>query len=155
MTCDQLKADPILKSELILDEGYESKPYKDTMGYWTAGIGHNLDAHGIPWAQIAEWQKTGVPAATISEWFTKDVEEAISCCVRVFEGFETLPDNPQRVLVDMAFDLMYRLYDWPDLIKDVEEKNWRTAAGDILRSRFAQEDPPRCRRLANRMQAVV
>ena len=30
------------------DEGTESMPYQDPDGIWTAGIGHNLEANGLP-----------------------------------------------------------------------------------------------------------
>ncbi len=33
---------------LCFDEGVEPRPYQDTRGYWTVGIGHNIDANGIP-----------------------------------------------------------------------------------------------------------
>jgi GH24 family phage-related lysozyme (muramidase) len=37
-----------LQKLLAFDEGKKLKPYQDRRGIWTIGIGHNLEAHGIP-----------------------------------------------------------------------------------------------------------
>ena len=35
------------KKHLIWAEGYEKKPYKDSVGKWTIGVGRNLDDRGL------------------------------------------------------------------------------------------------------------
>ena len=56
-----------LRSELVEAEGYRQYPYRDTMGIWTAGIGHNLAAHGCSHAEIDGWRQTGVPPGLIDQ----------------------------------------------------------------------------------------
>lgn len=153
MNLDELKADAALRQQIEIDEGKRSTPYKDTCGNWTAGIGHNLVAHGMA-AQVAGWLRTGIPEATILEWFEEDVGAAITCCSHVFDDFETLPDEAQRVLVNMAFDLMYKLWDWPLLRAAVAEDKWLAAADSIMHSHFAVQAPKRCLRLADRLRAL-
>lgn len=154
MELDRLKTDSALRSEIAADEGIRSTPYKDSRGNWTGGIGHNLSAHGISWSQIAQWLKAGIPDEVIKEWFGEDIEAAIQCCDQVFSGYGDLPDEAQRVLANMAFDLMYQLWDWHDLRRDISASNWKDASADILQSRFAAEDPGRCRRLVARMRTI-
>ena len=155
MNVDNLKTDSALKAEIASDEGIRSTPYKDTRGNWTGGIGHNLDAHGVPWSDTSAWLKTGIPDDTIAGWFSEDVESAIACCEMVFDGFCSLPDEVQRVLANMAFDLRFELWDWAKLRADVAQSNWKGAAESILRSRFATEAPNRCRRLADRLAGIA
>ncbi|MDR3569625.1 MAG: hypothetical protein P4L43_16490 [Syntrophobacteraceae bacterium] len=155
MDIDNLKADSALQAEIAFDEGIRSTPYKDSRGNWTGGIGHNLEAHGIAWSDIAAWLKTGIPDQTITEWFAEDVEAAITCCEQVFDGFGALPDEAQRVLANMAFDLMYGLWRWPRLRSHVAQSDWKGAAESILQSRFATEAPNRCRRLADRLAGIL
>ena len=107
------------------------------------------------WSDIAAWLKTGIPDETITEWFSEDVEAAITCCEQVFDGFDDLPDEAQRVLANMAFDLMYGLWSWPRLRSYVAHSNWKGAAESILQSRFATEAPNRCRRLADRLAGIA
>jgi lysozyme len=44
MTEESLKE---LRAQLYVDEGLRLKPYRDTVGHLTIGIGHNLDAKPI------------------------------------------------------------------------------------------------------------
>jgi GH24 family phage-related lysozyme (muramidase) len=148
----KLQTDPNLRREIAADEGIRSTPYKDICGIWTGGIGHNLEAHGASWAEISAWLSGGIPDALIQQWFTQDVEAAIVCCAQIFTEFEGLPDEPQRVLVNMAFDLMYELWEWHMLRAAVAAHNWQEASRSILRSKFAGQAPNRCRRLADRMR---
>jgi GH24 family phage-related lysozyme (muramidase) len=155
MDIEKLKVDSALRNQIAADEGIRSTPYKDTRGIWTGGIGHNLESHGMAWSDISGWLKTGIPDRLIKEWFSEDIEAAITCCEQIFDGFSGFPDDAQRVLVNMAFDLMYELWDWLRLRAAIMERNWQKAAQSILQSRFAAEAPGRCRRLANRLAATA
>ena len=140
-----------LRSELVEAEGYRQYPYRDTMGIWTAGIGHNLAAHGCSHAEIDGWRQTGVPPGLIDQWFADDLHDAVECARAVFRGFDELPENVQRTLVNMAFDLRYELRDWHHLQDAVREADWGRAALSIIDSKFAQEAPNRAARLAVRI----
>lgn len=151
MTEEELQKDPVLRKMIIGDEGIRYTPYKDTLGIWTGGVGYNLEAHGITTEQIDTWRQTGIPEALVWEWFDECRDAAIVCCSQVFQPFGELPDDAQRVLVDMAFDLMYELRDWPLLRRAVAEHDWHRAGNEILRSEFAREAPERAQRLAEIM----
>lgn len=155
MNIQDVRADKKLQEEIKADEGFRSHPYKDTSGFWSGGWGHNLEAHGCSRAEISSWFKTGIPEGLAKEWFSEDLDAAITCCGQIFEGFDALPDEAQRVLVNMAFDLMYELWDWTQLQSDVAGLNWNGAARAILQSRFAVQAPRRAARFAARMQAIV
>ncbi|MGC9195352.1 MAG: glycoside hydrolase family protein [Syntrophobacteraceae bacterium] len=155
MNLEALRQDSVLRNMIEEDEGLRSRPYKDTKGIWTAGIGHNLESHG-DMGDLPTWLKKGVPDDTIKGWFNEDIDAATTCCAQIFSPeFELLPDDVQRVLVDMAFDLMYELWDWRILRAAIAEQNWAKAAQSIERSKFASQAPSRCRRLAQRMEKAA
>jgi GH24 family phage-related lysozyme (muramidase) len=149
-----------LQAELVEDEGRRVHPYKDSRGIWTAGIGHNLEAAKASWSDISVWLKTGVPDQVIVGWYNDDVNKSVACCREIFHwqdehdvdcGYDSLPDNVQRVLVNMAFVLRFNLLYWHDLKEAIVNKDWRAAAMSIMSSKFAHEAPNRCSRLAARM----
>jgi lysozyme len=37
----------IVRAQLKVDENIKSKPYRDTVGKWTIGVGRNLDDVGL------------------------------------------------------------------------------------------------------------
>ena len=140
-----------LRSELVEDEGYRQYPYRDTAGIWTAGIGHNLEAHRCSQAEIDGWRQTGVPPGLIDQWFDDDVHDAEQVARAVFGDLDALPDPVARTLVNMAFDLMWELKEWKGLRQAVREADWGRAALSIIDSKFAQEAPNRAARLAVRI----
>jgi GH24 family phage-related lysozyme (muramidase) len=140
-----------LQAELIEDEGRRTHPYKDTRGIWTGGIGRNLEEHGASWSDIAGWQKAGIPDQVITGWYNNDVNAAVICCREIFPSYDSLPDNVQRTLVNMAFNLMHELKDWHGLQAAIALKDWTGAALSIMSSKFAHQAPNRCGRLAARM----
>jgi GH24 family phage-related lysozyme (muramidase) len=142
-----------LQAELVEDEGRRTHPYKDTKGIWTGGIGHNLEAAKCSWQDIAAWLKVGIPDQVIVGWYNNDVNAAVICCREIFPSYDSLPDNVQRTLVNMAFDLMHELKDWHHLQSAIAAKDWAGAAMSIMSSKFAHQAPERCSRLAVRMIA--
>jgi GH24 family phage-related lysozyme (muramidase) len=140
-----------LRAEITFDEGRRRNPYKDSLGNYTGGVGHNLQAHGASWEDICGWMHAGIPDVVIDQWLTDDIEAAITTCWGIFPTFADLGDNRQRVLVNMAFDLEHELNDWHGLKAAIAAKDWTGASLAIMDSRFAHEAPNRCGRLAARM----
>ena len=81
-----------LEIELIRDEGIRSRPYKDTTGHTTIGIGHNLDARGLC-------------AEAIMVQLRFDVREKLAEMDRKMGWFRSHPDAIQRALINLAFNL--------------------------------------------------
>lgn len=140
-----------LKAEITFDEGRRLNPYPDTKGIWTGGVGHNLQAHGIPMSQIQDWRTTGIPVELVDKWLDEDIATAALICNHVFRTFGELSNNRQRVLVNMAFDLAGELADWHGLQKALIAQDWTGASMEIMHSYFDEEAPNRCGRLAARM----
>ena len=85
MDLDQLVA------ELIRDEGERLKPYRDTVGKLTLGVGRNIDDKGITKAESRFL-------------LDNDIDECVADLGTV-AWFATLPESTQRGLLNMRFNL--------------------------------------------------
>ncbi len=81
-----------LRAQLILHEDYRDRPYVDTVGQITVGIGHNISAQAIA-------------PDIIERWYTEDVAEALKTCHALYPDFDVYDEVRQRVLLDLAFNL--------------------------------------------------
>ena len=79
-------------------EGLRLTPYKDTMGYWTIGYGHCLDAFDEPVPE--RWTQQQADDA-----FEKEVQASIVSAKELAPNFDQLSDARQAVLIDMVFNM--------------------------------------------------
>lgn len=73
-------------------EGIKLKPYKDSLGILTIGIGRNLDDVGISMAEANTMLYT-------------DVSVAVQECMKEFSWWRPLSEVRQTVIVDMVFNM--------------------------------------------------
>lgn len=130
----------ILRADLIVDEGDRSKPYIDTKGKVTIGIGRNLTDDGI-----AEDEKELM--------FSNDVGMAESIAEGLFKGFYQMSPNRQAALANLAFNMGERtLETFTVFIGLVNAQNWSAAADDLLQTKWATEVGPRAQRRADQIR---
>lgn len=128
-----------LKDQLFLHEGFEPKPYKDTVGKWTIGVGRNLDDVGI----------TEVEARTLLD---NDIHSAEAIASRVISSYHDLDEVRQRVVVDMAFNLGGKLAHFKKAIAAIVAEDFDTAATEMLDSLWARQVGRRATRLSVMMR---
>ncbi len=81
-------------------EGRKNRPYKDSKGLWTIGIGHLIgDGLSLP----AAWDRT-LTDAEVDALFTTDYEKHLAIARRM-PNFDRFNIQGQAALVDMAFNL--------------------------------------------------
>ena len=139
-----------LKDELRRDEGLRLTPYRCTAGALTIGYGHNLEAHG----------PAGLPrflAITIDraeKWLDEDIMDAVACVHDWLPSdiVELLSDVRMRVVVNMAFCLGTRLWQFKRLRSCIMAMDWKGAAMEMLESRWASQVGDRAIRLALMMR---
>lgn len=128
-----------LLEQLIEDEGCELKPYRDTLGKTTIGIGRNLDDKGI----------TRTEALMMADNDIIEVE-------RRLEGLAvwgTLNDTRQRVLASMCFNLGFKgLLKFRRMLQALEDGDYEGAAEEMLCSLWARQVKGRAQRLAKMMR---
>ena len=91
-----------LREELTFDEGCINKIYLDHLGYPTFGIGH-LVLETDP--EHGKEVDTPVSEERIKECFEKDIATVIEDLNRNLEWWQDLPEDLQRVMANMSFNL--------------------------------------------------
>jgi lysozyme len=130
----------LLCQELKRDEGIRLKPYRDTQGNLTIGVGRNLDTVGISKAE------SGV-------LLLNDIERLEQALDAKWPGWRRLNPVRQRVMLNMAFNLGIRgLLTFKAALAALQQQDYDQAAAHMLNSLWAKQVGPRARRLAQHMR---
>lgn len=125
-----------LKADLELDEGKVRKPYKDTVGKLTIGIGRNLDDVGLSDDEIYYLLNNDISSVE------RDLELA-------FPWINEHPESVQRALANMAFNLgLPRLRGFKRMLAAIKEGRYEDAAIEALDSKWATQVGKRALRIA-------
>jgi len=123
-----------------LHEGVRFKPYLDTVGKWTIGVGRNLSDNGLS-------------TATVEQMLAEDIATAKSDLDKHYAGWCDLTENRQMVLVSMAFNLgMPRYTRFAKFWTAVKQDEWDEAAYQMMDSRWAKQVGNRAIELADMMR---
>ena len=130
------------KEEIKRHEGEVLEVYEDSLGYKTLGIGH-LCQRGEP--EYVLDIGTPVSQEVVDMYFEHDFEKHLEEAVTVFgseDGFYSLPEGIQHVLVNMCFNLggnrlskfknmleACKEYDWERMAREMEDSRWFTQVG--------------------------
>ena len=125
-----------LKSDLERDEGLRLKPYEDTVGKLTIGIGRNLDDVGISEEEARHMLGNDI------EWVVEELD-------RTMPWWRTMPEPAQRALANMAFNLgMPTLRQFRNMLAALQAGDYDKAAVEALDSRWARQVKGRADRIA-------
>ena len=129
-----------IRELLELHEGKRTKPYTDTEGNLTIGIGYNLE--------------NGIPDEIIYRLLEIKVEEAKSELDRDMPDWKDHSQDRQLVLVDMMYNLgAPKFHTFFKMRKALLTKDYETAADEMLDSKWARQVGMRAERLADMMRA--
>ena len=142
-----------LRKELESDEGRIDEIYTDHLGYPTFGIGH-LVVERDP--EYGKEIGTYVPEYRVIKAFKQDIETVLSDCNRLYEDFEDLPEEAQRVIANMMFNMGYtRLSKFRGMKRGVDARDWNDAADEMVDSRWYNQVTNRATRLVERMRRLT
>lgn len=122
-----------LKAELVRDKGRVLTPYRDTFGNMTVGVGHLIGPDG-PVGAITD--------SACDDLLNDDVATAMNRLQFIYPAYKKLDEVRQRALVNMVFDLGYKLggfvlfmraldmRDWPEAGRQLEKSAWGKQVGD-------------------------
>jgi lysozyme len=128
-----------LERQLLRHEGLKLKPYRDTVGKLTIGIGRNLDDNGISESEALTMLRN-------------DIAEVKSSLER-FKWYERIDANRQDVIANMCFNMgLPTLLKFKRMIKALEDHNYNQAANEMLDSKWAQQVGNRAVELARIMR---
>ena len=142
-----------LRKELEADEGRIDEIYTDHLGYPTFGIGH-LVVERDP--EYGKEIGTYVPEYRVIKAFKQDIETVLSDCNRLYEDFEDLPEEAQRVIANMMFNMGYtRLSKFRGMKRGVDARDWNDAADEMVDSRWYNQVTNRATRLVERIRRLA
>jgi len=121
---------------ILRHEGRRKKPYLDSVGILTVGVGRNLTANGLSWAEV-------------ELLFQHDIDRAIENLQ--WHNF-ALTISPRRLiaLTDLMFQLgPVRFRGFRKMIAALEIAAYDIAADELLDSLYADQVPHRAQELAD------
>jgi lysozyme len=133
---------------LVLHEGRSKTLYKDSLGYWTIGVGHLVDP-----------AKGGsLPDPIIDALLDYDIQQAWDRLVADIPWITQLDPVRQHVLLDMTFNMGDEPFDhdgfkdWPIFVQQVRTGAYRSAAINMRSTLWAKQVKTRAMRLAYMME---
>jgi lysozyme len=116
-----------IKATLTKHEGLRLHMYKDSVGIYTIGVGHNLEDKGI-----------SERAAQVM--LEDDIEDAITDLERNLSYFKDLPTLVKEALVNLCFNLgISRLLQFKKTLAYLKSGKYERAANEVLDSRYASQ----------------
>jgi len=134
---------PRIRETLIRHEGLRLKPYRDSVGKLTIGVGRNLEDVGLTELE-AHWL------------LMNDITRVADELLEAIPWIAGLNDVRQEVLVNMAFNLGIKgLLEFKRTLSAIERAKYRAASRFMLESKWASQVGPRARELAQAMKTGI
>lgn len=125
-----------LQNQLIIDEGLRLKPYPDSVGKLTIGIGRNLTDVGISRDE----------ALTLNSNDIKDICDRLDAALG---WWRHMTENRQQALANMAFNLgINGLLGFRDTLNHLQANEYDLASKTMLSSKWATQVGERAVRLS-------
>jgi len=116
-------------------EGLKTKPYKDSIGKMTIGIGRNLDENGISADEAIYLMRNDIARC----------EEEL----RRNDWYLIQPKNVKYALIDMCFNMgIARLLGFKKMISALRKRDYTEAAREALDSKWASQVGKRATNIA-------
>jgi lysozyme len=131
------------KQQLIINEGLLNRPYRDTVGKLTIGVGRNLD-------------DVGISTSEAMFLLDNDIKRVLDELVYHLTWFNQLDDIRQRVIADMTFNMgFYGLLTFSKMLKCLKEQDYVGTAKEMENSKWFKQTGLRAIRLKNMMETGV
>lgn len=135
-----------LTKQLNRDEDRKKFVYKDSLGYFTIGVGRLVD----------ESKGGGLRDDEMDYMLRNDINDRIDALTRALPWFQNLDDARKGVLLNMAFQLgTDGLLGFKNTLEQVRQGNYSTASKMMLQSKWATQTPERAKRLSDQMETGV
>jgi lysozyme len=128
---------------LFIDEGEKLKLYKDSVGIFTIGIGHNI-------------QEKGISPATSRFIFNEDIDGCEKELNRSLPWWSSKPENVKLVLLNMCFNIgISRLLGFKKTLQLIKDDKFNEAAIEMLDSAWSAQVGNRAIRLSKLLQNLL
>lgn len=141
-----------LREEIAYDEGSVNKIYLDHLGLPTFGIGHLVIDTDPEYGQPVG---TPVSEDRCNSAFDEDVKTVLNDCTILYDDFDDLPEEAQRIIANMMFNMgRPRLSKFKGMKRGVDSRDWNAAADEMVDSNWYRQVTKRADRLVARMRAI-
>lgn len=135
------------------DEGYRYSAYRDSVGIWTIGVGHELGAGTLP-------RMSTITEDEIAALLRYDIDQATSRARSYFPNWVLIDLTRQDALVNMAFNLGNRFGAFTKMHAAINramshldnEQDWLDAGREMRNSVWANQVGPRAVRLQHMIE---
>ncbi|SRR6266404_317512 len=129
-----------LSAQLVIDEDLKLKPYRDTVGKLTIGVGRNLDDVGISKNEAMMLLESDIDVACMD--LDKDLP-----------WWREMTDSRQQVLANMCFNMgIKKLLGFVNTLANMKSGEYVVAANGMRNSLWAKQVGQRAERLAQMME---
>lgn len=125
-----------LIGDLNRDEGRRLKPYVDTVGKTSIGVGRNLT-------------DVGISDGECDTLLQNDIEKTLAWLDANLPWWRKLDAVRQRAIANMAFNMRARLLGFTNMLAALQVDDWQKAHDEMLDSLWAKQVGDRATRLAN------
>jgi GH24 family phage-related lysozyme (muramidase) len=123
-------------------EGYRTSAYRDTLGNWTVGYGHELPA-------TQDWTNVAWPPGQLEAWYQQDKQDALQLAYSLPEYYVVAQVQCREdALIELCFNMGYKWLNFIQARDAMMKQDWPEAGRQILNSAADHEEPKRIARLA-------
>ena len=142
----------LLREELKTDEGVKYEVYLDHLGLPTCGIGHLIkDTDPEQGLEVG----TAISEERVNELFDEDIQVTLQECRYLYEDFDDLPEEAQRIIANMMFNLgRPRLSRFLKMKQPVDNRDFISASEEMKNSKWYRQVTNRAERLCQRMKDI-
>lgn len=137
------------EDQLVLHEGLRTEAYVDTLGNWTIGVGYNITGRGYDFLEEVLGRKVK-PADGMNEKARITRDEALKVLradlqrlepiiPHYFPEYLKLTEVRQRVVLDMAFNMGFKVLGFRNTIAAVKAGDWSAAVKGLYSSKWAYQ----------------
>lgn len=143
-----------LEKQLEEHEGKRNKVYKCTAGKNSIGIGHNIDAKGLPDDIRTFLDENGyITDEMIYRLLANDIADASVDVERLYPLSYSFSEARRFALVDFLFNVGLRTArTFTNTNKAINEERWDDAADGLLASKYARQVGKRAQTIARMLR---
>lgn len=135
-----------LAKQLYRDEGFVSHAYKDSLGFWTIGIGRLIDKD----------KGGGITEEEALYLLNNDIDRKTAELLKALPWVDKLDEARKGALFNMAFQMgVPGLLKFKNTLALIQQGDYKAAALQMERSLWAKQTPNRAKRVIEQMEKGV
>lgn len=139
---DTINLDQLVK-DLVRDEGFSPTPYRDSQGYLTIGVGHNLDAEGLC--------NEAIKCQLDYDIHTK----AVAPLDTYLPWWRSQPQSVQLAMANLCFNLgIGKLLQFKTTLSLIQSGKYAQAGTNLMQTLYAKQVGQRAVRVAELIKSA-